>query len=164
MKTSNFPLGFLALLDAKSMGQSPSDVSEVYAPTLECRELFLLNRQVFIGGVAQAAVNNTTVRTPELTVPAGELWYVWRADWQSASLGAGQAIRLIGQVANTSANAVCVTPNGRGAVGAAATEQVLVCTESPFWMVAGQALGFLAEQLTGAVNVSTHALVTRLKV
>jgi hypothetical protein len=163
VKTSNFPQGLLALLDAKSMGQTPSEVADSYAPTLECRELFLLNRQVFIGSTNTAAVNNTTVRFAELTVPPGELWYVWAFDVQSASMGAGQALRMVGQIANTSANAVAIT-QGRGATGAAATEQILVSAPAPFWLTAGQALGYLAEQLTGAVNVTGHALVTKLKV
>lgn len=164
MITSNFPVGLLSLLDAKSMGKAPSEVADSYAPTLECLDLFMLNRQVFIGASAVNAVLTTTVRFAELTVPNGELWRVWRYDVQSNNLGAGQQIRLVGQIANTAANAVACT-QGRGATGAAVNEQVLVCTEEPFWLTSGQALGFLAEQLIGGpITVSGHALVTRLKV
>jgi hypothetical protein len=162
---SNFPSGLTGILNMKAFGDNPNEIAPFYTPTFETLELFLLNNQEFLNNAGVAAVNNTGVLFPSLLVPNNEQWWVWDFDVQTASMGVGQAIRLAPYkfTNGTAGQAVALAP-ARGATGAAVNEQVVVCAQSPFWLKPGQQLGFLAETLTGAVNVSAHAFLSRFRV
>lgn len=165
INVANLPIGLLSLLDAKSFGEMPREMSSTYLGVIDVTDQLLLNKREYLdSGVGVAAVLNSTVLfATNLTVPQNEFWYVWHFDVQSASMGAGQAIRIAPQLhVRTSAD---ITVGGsRGATGAAITEQAIAQAAAPFWAPPGSILAFIAETLTGAVNVSGHCLLTRLRV
>lgn len=72
------PQGFLGLLDTKTLGQNPSDLSNTIVPTVDLKELFLSNSGLKGDGVTAAGVTSASlqVRVADVTVPAGELWFV----------------------------------------------------------------------------------------
>lgn len=165
ISVSNLPIGLLSLLDAKSFGEMPREMSSTYLGVIDVWQQIMLNKREYLdsGASVPAVLNTTVLFSTNLTVPQNEFWYVWHFDVQSASMGAGASIRIAPQL-HVRTNADITVGGSRGATGAAATEQAIAQADGPFWAPPGSVLAFIAEQLVGAVNVSGHTLLTRLRV
>ena len=72
------PQGLLGLLDTKTLGKNPDDLSNTIVPTVDLKDLFLVNSGLQQDIVTAAAVTSASLLTPValVSVPAGELWFV----------------------------------------------------------------------------------------
>jgi len=73
------PTGLLDLLGLKAMGQTPIVLTDSVTATLaDCVDYYLANRRVVLSGTTGVAmVANTNYGLASLTVPAGELWFIY---------------------------------------------------------------------------------------
>lgn len=80
------PQGFLGVLDAKTQGQSPADVSPVLSAGIDLTQFYLGDRPLNTAVATTAGVNaNGVVAGSAITVPDGELWFVYAAQTQAIS-------------------------------------------------------------------------------
>lgn len=73
------PAGLLSLVDGKSLGSNPRDLSEIIQGGIDVRDLLLSNarRLIDVGSVdVVAGVGEFSI----ITIPAGELWIVHRVE------------------------------------------------------------------------------------
>lgn len=155
---SKLPRGLLSALGLQNFGEAPRELAMAYAPTIDVRELFLLD--------SRETVIFTTQATPVVgsnffangAVPAGELWFVWQY-FVGATPGAGEAIRLGPSIQYQSVN----MPVGF-AETIAATQNGRAFAQAPFWASPGSVFGFWAQSLTLAPDVDAAAFVTKLRV
>jgi len=156
----NVPRGLLALLDATAFGNAPPSLAEQIIPTLDLRELFLLNRpEVITGSIANVnAIGDVTTPT-QFQVPVGELWYVWSLTVNALTL-AGQTLSYAPALyflGNSQTVGEYVT-SGPG-------ESWKTLIKAPFWARSQSRLLIHVSRITGGPVVTTdlNAVVTRLR-
>jgi len=103
------PVGFLPLLDAKSGGNTPAQISEFLQPTLDMAELYMTDIpfEVEIDSTThQPAIG--TINNP-ITIPAGQQWLVYFVNAQVIYQTASQSIRCAVSLDVSSDNSANVT-------------------------------------------------------
>jgi hypothetical protein len=91
-----FPVGLLEMLGMKGTGDTPHQLGADISGGLDLTSLYLAQRRVTLSantGVAMVA--NTTYNLTSLTVPSGEIWFVYGATARlTGSTAAATAIRF----------------------------------------------------------------------
>lgn len=82
------PRGLLGLLDAKTQGQTPSDTTGVLSPVIDLTPNYLADIPFDVGQASDIS-NTVGLNLGVVTVPAGELWYVYAISSEQISAGAG---------------------------------------------------------------------------
>lgn len=158
-----YPKGLMAALGLRTDGRLPQFLAETVAPTVDLRDLYLLDTREFIQATDQpnpVLSANTFPAPSDLTVPSGELWYCWGYT-VACSTGAGEAIDLCPSVRYDSTNvAIPVGPYK----SAAANQHARAGASEPFWAGPGSVLGFVVASLTLQPDVSAAVVITRLRV
>jgi len=73
------PIGLLDLLGLKAMGQTPIQLADTVGCTLaDCVDYYLCSRRQHLSSLTGVAmVANTNYQLASLTVPAGEIWFLY---------------------------------------------------------------------------------------
>lgn len=153
--------GLMSALLLKSSGIGPQSLSELVAPTFELRDMYLLNLREYVSmGQQPNPVLGTNNWSTKVTVPAGELWYVWQYLVQAAP-GAGEAIDLAPAIAlDGNPLSVPLVPY----LSAAAGGDTRPSSTVPFWAGPGSIFQFQVRTLTLQPDVFGAAIITRLRV
>lgn len=156
------PVGLLDLLDMKSRGQTPRELSSWTQAVVDIAPLYFSDLERAVASV-DAGVNAIGLTT-SLAVPQDEIWLV-REMSVSTSTGAGEAITFAPWLFTT-----LNRPGGgfySGAVGLpntlAASSTGAAFANKPLWAQAGDRLGFIVQSITGTVDFATRALVIPFK-
>lgn len=157
---SNLPRGLVSLFGLKDMGESPRSLNPEIVATLDITEFLLLNRESIIPSTTTAT---TTGFRGLVSVPAGELWYIHGYSVQTYELVASVTATL--RTAYTEAAQVHIGLGGPVSV-AAASDNRLAMTASPFWAPAGATLGVWVETIAGAGTLACQAavVISRLRI
>lgn len=156
------PVGLLDLLDMKSRGQTPRELSSQVQAGIDIAPLYYSDLEEAVAAVdaGVAAIGLTT----SLAVPQDEIWFV-RQMSVSTTTGAGEAISFAPWFFTT-----LNRPGGGFYSGALGVPMVLAASSTgaafsnnPFWAQAGDRLGFIVNSITGTVDFSTRALIVPFK-
>jgi hypothetical protein len=156
-----YPLGLPDFFELKS-GQTPRFLAEQIVPVVELGELYLINDRISTG-VATINVAAPGYGTfPELTVPPGQIWYVWAFSVVAAAvLTAGQTVHARSVARLGQSGTIARSPR------ASATAGEIWNTEAvgPFWLGPGGGLGYCIEGLAaGPIPVGAQCVYTALQV
>lgn len=166
-KISNFPRGLLDLLGMYTFGETPRNVGDDVAPTIEMLEMFLSAKLVTIGGQAAAPPSAGYNALPnQFAVPANEVWVVkaltaFGVTEAGVTMSISPAVRLGGTGGS-------IAPTlGRPQPMGASTNMSCPAEVTSLWLPAGAELGIRVDALTGvptgASTLNLNALVARLK-
>lgn len=141
--------GFLGLLGLKQ-GNLPVELTEDVKPILEMFDFYALGARETIPTAGTAVQNISAVAhfaIPELTVPAGQVWYVHGFTIQ-VTVPVAEAITVVAQHFNPSTTPIHASPPTRqdAAVGGAG---IMELTIGGFLASAGDLFGVLVSQVTG---------------
>lgn len=158
---SQYARGLPSLLNLQAGGVGPRELAETIAPSLDLRELLLLNNRVSepITGQPNPVVGSNDWGTV-LRVPAGELWYVWHY-FVASGPGAGEAIDLAPAVDLD--QTAFLAPVG-DYVAATANQNGRAYMRMPLWAGPGSRFGFVVRSLTLQPDVAGALVVTKLRV
>lgn len=153
------PKGLISLFGLRDMGAVPADLAEQVVATIDITEFALTNRESLnLGNATANLVANWALGT-QATVPAGEMWYVHSFSLLTDTLGAGEAIEIKPVVYDSA------LIFGRGArASGTAGHAIMAFTDRMFLATPGQSLQVLVESITGTVQISGFALITRLRI
>lgn len=155
------PRGLTALLSLRSSGDTPQVLADSAVLTLDATPLYLLDSREATGFFTNAApATGFNFFTTAMTVPPGELWYVWH---YILVLQTGVGVTI------DAAPAINLDGVGAGAVigdyqVVAASQSVRAFNSLPFWAGPGSGFGFNVRSLTGAPTVQGNAVITRLRI
>jgi hypothetical protein len=158
---SKLPRGLTALLSLRDQGQTPQLLADQAVQVVESRDLFLLDTRELINvGLQTTPVVGANFFTPDaITVPAGELWYVWHYGVASSPL-AGEAITFAAAV---QMDGLPIMVPMTAYIAGAATQEVRIAAAG-FWAGPGSKFGFLVQTVTLAPDVNGFCVVTKLKI
>lgn len=168
---NRYPEGLLGLLDAKTRGQTPNELSDFTQATLELAPFLLEQGKEAVNDLTAAigAVGRFFGANLSLVVPNDEIWYMDAVMARpSGALGAGTTYRFY--VCHDTALATGVSPQClfmRSAQGAGTTgEQPAAQTGAPFIMGPGDRIGVFVEAGVFGVPATfqIHGLFTRLRI
>jgi hypothetical protein len=160
-RISKFASGIASLVGLRDGGAIPGDFAETIAPTIEMRDLFLLNyREFFITDAVAAPAVGANFYATDLIVPPTELWYVWSYHI-TVTAGAGAACDACpGIILDGCPTLLPLSPYQ----AAAATQQCKTGTNTPFFAGPGSRFGALVRSVTLVPNIYGAAVYTRLRV
>lgn len=153
------PRGLLGLLQLKNQGRNPSDLLDTLTPTFDLERLLVgATLEVSQTGLVAAVIGSNV----GITVPETEVWFVWGVCVTTDVLGAGEAISVAPTIAPSS-SALIAFPVGPYVDGVPA--DFVRAASYPGILVAepGAILGSFVKTLTGAVNISTQAVIARAR-
>jgi len=157
---SKYAKALPSLLGLKERGQGPRTFSETIVGTINAEQLYLLeNRELVVSTSNLAPVVGSNSYPTPLTVPAGEVWYVW-AYAVTCQLGAGEAIDM---AASVGLDGLGFSAALTGYVAGAATNHIKTGPIAPFYAPSGTAFEFLVRSITLAPDVTGQLCITRLK-
>ena len=153
------PRGLISIFGLRDMGAVPKELSEQVVGTFDISELCLLNRELLVGTFSTGGVGSFS----QVTVPPGELWYVWSFSLVTGILGAGESLRMTpGYVAGGAAANILAAGLPRTAT---AGELAAAFVDRAIWLGPGSGLGMLVEAEVGPVKtVNWRAVIVRLRV
>jgi hypothetical protein len=157
---NQIPQGLLSLLSAKGQGNNPGLILDDVNPVLDVRDMYLVAlREQVTGGPVAAAVGS--VQLTALTVPAGEVWFVWAYCVVSAP-GAGAACTIApGFLLNSAGSDLALGPY----LAIAATESGRAqANPAPFWLTAGSIPTALVRSQTLAPNITGVMIISRMRI
>jgi hypothetical protein len=147
---NRFPEGLLALLDLKSRGNTPSDLSDVVQPGLDMLPFYELGQQLqWVNANAAAAVGPAVA---PVTVPDGEVWLVRQATLTIEALAGGTLYgALVSGPANTFAQyqAIARLPNPWTATAVAQGDVLTWQPQTPFLARSGYVFAARFFSITG---------------
>jgi len=160
------PQGLLGLLDAKTQGETPKDSSGVLSPTIDLTPNYLANIPLQIALAVAGASSTIGYKTAsQVTVPAGELWYVFAASAQRISTAANGAnnISLCLVTANTSGVCHIASFDGGTTSPLANLDSSIagITFETPLLLNPGNALGCFANKGSAAATTFQTAVIYR---
>jgi hypothetical protein len=161
---NRIPSGLLGFLGIKNGGRYPQQLSDVLMPTVNMAPWYI---QTNIQSRRATPVNVTAVGfTSYLQVPAGELWAITAAQWNSnAVLGAGVSLR--GFVAAAQIDGVGFAGAALGPYAAMTAGEVFVSgstLQNPLILPPLTEVGFFASLVTaGPVAGALQLWYTRLE-
>jgi len=158
------PRGFLALLDAKTGGNTPSVLSGGLQPTLEMLELYTADIPM---EVVQTTVAASTAAVgsslADVTVPAGEQWLVYGGSAESRYSASAVSTRVSFSFrpASSLSNVVALQNDTQGNLSGGVANQVQLAPWNPNrpWMVRSGST-FSTRIWTGAYGAGNATYVT----
>jgi len=159
----NMARGLNSIVALRTDGAQPQQLADTVAGTVDLRELYLLNtRETLVSGVnAAPVVGLNGLGTPELIVPAGELWFVWFYAI-NVTTGAAATIEAV-PTANVDGTPAFAQPLGPY-VTCPINGNARAAANQPFWAGPGTILAFACKTVTGAPTVNGSATITRLRI
>jgi len=148
------PRGFLGLLDAKTQGKTPADTTGFVSPVIDLTPNYLADIPI---QVEQASQVGNTVGTlyGTVTVPNGELWYVYFVTSEGIATAAG-ALNVIPVLVTSSGTLSVPLEKMEAGLGSyAATESMVSVATFPDGFLLGPGTRF-ATRITnpGGANIS----------
>ena len=142
------------------MGGVPREVTSLISPGIDVTQFLLLNREVV---QADSTFNGIgTFLLTELTVPAGELWYVHAAQVRTtvAGLPAGASCRIAATINLANTRIMRSDPNS------AVAGEIANAFCHDFWIPAGGGIGLRVLQYTSGAPLdwTGGAHITRLRI
>lgn len=154
-----FPKGLVGLTELRDMGESPRELAQIIAPTIDVTQFLLTDREVVTDSNTIAGAGSTVM--PNLQVPKGELWRVHGASMTSAGSGGSPAYK--GTIFYREQNVtIALAP----AISTLATEGSIVSSPpgQMFWAVPGAEFGFLCTAFSANFTVSAGIIITRIRI
>lgn len=155
------PKGLLGFMELKNGGQFPQELAAAaLIPQIDLLRWYLAtNGEPVVTAPIAAAVGFTNF--PEFLIPQDEIWYVDNFMVRSELVGAGEAVQLCaGALLRTGAR----IPFGQIGNNAGPGQIANTTQGIGMFLQPGDQLGADVLGVTGAVNVTGHALITRCQV
>ena len=161
------PQSLLPLLDAKTLGQTPSEIETRVSLGIDLREMYAADKQL-ISAFTSASLTSANLGTLSciVEVPAGELWYVYGVSGQlvcGATTGSDYDMRVAFQAKGVvSAHFL----NGRGTesnFSISTGEQIIdaVTFATPWLVGSGSAFGVVPTKAYSGAAVTTCSVLHR---
>jgi hypothetical protein len=155
-----YPRGLIDLLGMRATGETPHQLGKDLAPVLEQLDLYLLDRQ------RQIQTSTTTVSSlgnllfPSMTVPSGELWFVYEITLQIPAVAAASSVRAMLAVyrSQTGTNLPLGVAPSIDALALQANA-IGVHFEKPLLMTPAQSIGVFTSFVTGTPGVAYQGTV-----
>ena len=164
-RPNRYPEGLLDLLDAKSLGKTPSEMADIVSPTLDMRDFYLASVEWTRGREIATAVT-TVAYTADVVVPDNELWFVYAVagELTTISADAGQLVDIQTVYRTRSGSTSCHLANslGRSVPNALQRAEAIFTTDRPWLFRPGSTfqtrLGFFAVAPTTGFTIITQVL------
>ena len=160
-----FPLGLIDLLGMQTSGDTPTQLNEQIAGTLELGRFYMLPRGEQVQAVVTGVANGLPAIAPA-TVPVGEAWVLWNVSARVNSLGAGTIVFQPGilRARNPSGGATGFFALAEPANITAANESAASSWNGTEVLLPGDGLTVNVVRSSAAQNISLAAFFTRLRV
>lgn len=161
MRVGRYPPGYLELLDAKSNGATPPDVSDFVQPVLDMGRFYDQAVTRYIVGTTAAGVNACAfwgTVTAATTVPSGELWRIRQISVQFPVLAALTEYRFKAAAAYTLESRYVFGPDS--AAGVATDAPLAVWNPDNLYVGGGWTFGLWAERVVLGTSASPVIRVT----
>jgi hypothetical protein len=153
--------GLFGLLGIKDGGRGPGFAPDEVQLGVDLTPLYLLNFRELIQIPNQAAVIGTNTMGAAYTVPTGEVWFVHAHGVSTNVLPAAPSIRVRTAIIPQSQGVIATGEAGSSAL---AGDIVRVYANAQMWLTSGDQLAATVETLAAAVQLSSSAYITRLRV
>jgi len=154
------PRGLLGLLDAKTGGRTPPETTGVLSPVIDLTPNYLADIPFEIAQASSPAAALTPgTNYGIVTVPAGELWYVYQVSAQIIANGAGDALDcfpvLVAPSGVVPVPLVNGTTSGFGSASANALENVPCGVTFAYPLLVGPGSRIATQTRTGGASTRT---------
>lgn len=165
------PKGFLGILDAKTGGRTPAEPLGALAPTMDLTPNYLADIPLEVVQASTGAAVLALQFVAPVTVPAGELWYVYAVSVEIVGTAANWAVgvpALSGPTDGGVTNVSLAVPPIVETAPAGVVHQLItgVKFDSPLLLSSGSVLGLWATQQlgTGGSNGRTKVIFRKVTV
>lgn len=153
-----FPKGLIDLLGMRATGDTPHELGQTISGELGLKDEYLFDRLQGIRAspaVAQNANGDYTFQT--MTVPSGNIWYLYGLSCEATAPAAASTINLTLRIARNGLNVRnLIGPTVRMTVGESYAWGEW--WQSPIILGPNETLGLFASGVTGAPNVTTTGI------
>jgi hypothetical protein len=155
-----FPRGLIDILGMRATGETPSRLAQETQPQLDLIDLYLLDRQRQFQNSSAVIAANGNVLIPGMTVPSGELWFLYEATMQVPTIAVATLLQTMLAVyrSQTGTN----LPLGLGpSIRTPALEGNAwgIHFEKPLIMSPAQSIGLYTSVCTGAPGVAVQVTI-----
>jgi hypothetical protein len=155
-----YPRGMTGVLGLRASGETPRSMADQLVSVVDATPFYLLDTREFLLGTQKVGVAVGVNDIPSLTVPPGQVWYVWEYAI-ACTLGAGTAIDCAPSVV---LDGLGLTSLAGGYVAGAALQQIRGRADPGCLWGPGSVPGVFVRSVTGALNVDSAVIITRLKI